>query len=89
MSTCKTPYWRRFWAVYAALAVSLEVVGDATAYVGYGWEATLTAAIRRWAGLEPRTSYGRLGQGALLAFFGWMAVHLAFGILGPSRGRPR
>lgn len=65
------------------------VVGDVVAYVQGGWTATLTAAIRRLTGQEPRTRFGRLGQVALVSFFAWAGTHLAFGILGPNRGRTR
>jgi hypothetical protein len=65
------------------------VVGDVAAYVQGGWTATLTAAIRRLTGQEPRTRFGRLGQVALIAFLAWACVHLGFGVLGPNRGRVR
>jgi hypothetical protein len=89
MAGCKNPRWRRFWSLWAAVFALTGIVGDTYAYVGYGWEATLTASIRRWAGLEPKTAYARLGRTALLTFFAWCAVHLGWGELGPSRGRPR
>lgn len=80
--------WRRFWGAWVA-SVLLSGIGiDTVAYVRYGWQATLTASIRRWSGLEPRTPRGRLGQAILVGFFSWLGVHLSFGILGPVRGRP-
>lgn len=84
---CKAPGWRRFWTGYVVVASVVGVVGDTVAYVRCGWDATLTAAIRKWTGLEPATRYGRLGRVALLGFLSWAACHLGFGILGPSSSR--
>lgn len=79
--------WRRFWAVWTALVLGSGIGLDTVAYVRHGWDATLTASVRRWSGLEPVCSRGRFGQTLLLGFFGWLGAHLAFGILGPTRGR--
>lgn len=91
MSTAQPCQARRFWCyLWAAWTLTLlvtGVVGDVTAYITEGWEATLTAHVRRWIGAEPRTRRGRVGQVAVGGFLAWACVHLSLGVLGPSRGR--
>lgn len=85
---CRCPRpWCRWWAAWSVTFLVTGVAADVAAYVKYGWPATLSGHTRRWLGMEPVTRYGRLGQAAILGGLGWGALHLAFGILGPTRGR--
>lgn len=88
MPTLTHRRWQRLWAAWLVSVVLSGIGLDLVAYLREGWRATLTASIRRWGGVEPATSHGRLGQAFLLGFFGWLGVHLTWGILGPTRGRP-
>jgi hypothetical protein len=81
-------HWSRYWAGWLITFIITGAVGDVAAYVADGYPATLTVHIRRWTGQEPRTRWNRVGQLATMTFLSWAAVHLGFGILGPSRGRP-
>lgn len=66
------------WLVWLALFLAWELY----AYFWYGENATLSAHIRRWIGLEPRKDTLRIiGVPLFLLFVLWFALHITLGIL--------
>lgn len=64
------------WIVWlSTVAVSFGVL-EGVAYKT-GKMLTLTRALQRWIGVEPRCSYGRVSPLAFVLFGAWLAWHLA------------
>jgi hypothetical protein len=78
--------WGKVWDVWLVVTVGSFAALEAAALIRDGEPATLSAYIRRAAGLAPRCRHSHLGRSLILAFFGWAAIHLGWGVLG-IRGR--
>lgn len=81
-----TGRWGRVWSIWLAAAAGSFAVAETAALVTDGIPGTLSAYLRRAAGLEPACAHGRVGRGVILAACAWLAVHLSYGVLG-LRGR--
>ena len=83
-AACAAPrWWCRFWGVWASTALASGVAMDLIAFTRDGYDATLTAHIRRWSGADP-PRYRRVGAAAVMAFLGWALLHLGLGVLNPG-----
>lgn len=77
--------WARTWDAWLTV-VAVSFFGmEGVALYTRGEGATLTAHIRRVAGLQPRCRHAHLGRLVLVGVFGWCISHLAFGML-PAEG---
>lgn len=73
----RTP-WSRTWDAWlTATALSFFTI-EGLALYRRGEGATLTAHVRRVAGLHPRCRHAHLGRAALVTLFVWCIAHLAF-----------
>jgi hypothetical protein len=75
--------WGRAWSVYLAGVVVGFSALEGWALATDGSPATLSAYVRRAAGLDPRCRHQLLGRSIIIGFFVWAAVHLGWGVLGP------
>lgn len=67
--------WDFAWAAWlASTAASFAVLE--TLALRRRCLPTLTATLRRWLGIEPATSWGRIAPIGFLAAWTWVAVHL-------------
>jgi hypothetical protein len=80
--------WGKVWNAWILATAGSFAVAETVALVRDGVPATLSAHLRRVAGLEPYCAHGRVGRGVILAACAWCGVHLGFGILG-IRPSPR
>lgn len=79
--------WGRVWSLWLIGAAGSFAVAETVALATDGVPATLSAYLRRGAGLEPVCDrHGRVGRGVIVAACTWAALHLAYGVLG-LRGR--
>lgn len=78
--------WGRVWSVWVIGTTASFAVAETVALCTDGVPGTLSAYLRRAAGLEPACAHGRVGRGVILAACAWTAAHLSYGVLG-LRGR--
>ena len=74
--------WSRNWNMFLTATLGGFAVLEGTALATRGAPATLSAHIRRLAGLQPRCRHGVVGRSLILAVLLWAAVHLGWGVLG-------
>lgn len=74
--------WGKVWNVWLVAVIGSFAAAEATALVSTGQPGTLSAYVRRAAGLDPRCRHSHVGRGVIVAFFTWAAVHLGWGVLG-------
>lgn len=76
--------WALAWDTWLSTVAVTFLALEGTALYTRGENATLTAHIRRVAGLHPRCRHAHLGRVLLVGVFGWCIAHLAFGMLPPE-----
>lgn len=74
--------WAKRWDIWLASTVTSFAMLEGAALITEGAPATLTAHIRRLAGLNPRCRHALVGRLAILIALTWAALHLGWGILG-------
>lgn len=74
--------WARRWDSWLALTLGSFAVIEGAGLVAEGSPATLSAHIRRLAGIEPRCAHASIGRVVIVAFLTWAALHLGWGLLG-------
>ena len=77
--------WARAWDAWLTVVAASFLTMEAVALYTRGEGATLTAHVRRAAGLHPRCRHAHLGRVLLTGLFAWCIAHLAFGML-PAEG---
>lgn len=77
--------WSRTWDAWLTATVVSFLGLEGYALYTRGEDATLTAHIRRVAGVHPRCHHVHLGRAVLIGVFGWCIAHLSFNAL-PREG---
>lgn len=68
--------WSLAWAAWLAGTLG-SFAWLETAALRRRCHPTLSATLRRWLGVHPRTPWGRLALVAFIAFWSWLCVHIA------------
>lgn len=74
--------WGRWWTGWLAAVVGSFIVAETAAIVTDGTPATLSAYLRRAAGLDPPCRHSRAGRALILVATGWCGLHLSWDVLG-------
>lgn len=74
--------WSRRWDAWLAFTAVGFAALETTALVTEGSPATLSAHIRRLAGVNPRCRHSVLGRTVIVAAAAWAVAHLGWGLLG-------
>lgn len=77
-----TGRWGRVWDTWLVASVGSFAVVEGVALATTGPPGTLSAYLRRAAGLSPACKHSRFGRGLIFAACAWCAIHLGYGVLG-------
>ena len=76
--------WSRRWDIWLALTAAGFAALESAALAREGSPATLSAHLRRLAGVEPRCPHCHLGRTVIVIVCAWVVAHLGWGLFGWS-----
>lgn len=74
--------WSKRWDGWLISSVGSFFVLEYVALQSEGAPATLSAYLRRLAGVDPRCRHCSVGRVLILGVLAWAALHLGWGLLG-------
>lgn len=74
--------WSRRWDAWLVAAVAGFVALESAALAAEGSPATLSAYLRRLAGVDPRCQHCFIGRAVIVLGAAWVVAHLGWGRFG-------